>query len=96
MTSDQPSSGEMWRETQRLNTRVDRIEKDYVRKDVYEAKYSSAIQRVEDLEKANEQRERDAVNTRRQLLMLVAGIAIPAILGLLLSLYSILPSGATP
>lgn len=86
----------MWRETQRLNTRVDRIEKDYVRKDVYEAKYSSAIQRVEDLEKANEQRERDAVNTRRQLLMLVAGIAIPAILGLLLSLYSILPSGATP
>lgn len=86
----------MWRETQRLNTRVDRIERDYVRKDVYEAKYSSAIQRVEDLEKANEQRERDAVNTRRQLLMLVAGIAIPAILGLLLSLYSILPSGATP
>lgn len=75
---------------------MDRIEKDYVRKDVYEAKYSSAIQRVEDLEKANEQRERDAVNTRRQLLMLVAGIAIPAILGLLLSLYSILPSGATP
>lgn len=64
--------------------------RDYLRKDVYDAKHDSLSKRVGDMESEREAEAKDAASFRRQLLFLVLTVAVPAISGLLLALSNYL------
>lgn len=106
MSADEPTLGEALRRldavTQQLNTVARQMAEDrrefastYVRYDVYEARHLSLDRRVTLLETDAEQKERTAEETRRQFVFLVLGIAIPAVGGLLLSMFLFLGRGVT-
>lgn len=61
----------------------------YVPRELYEARHRHLEGRVIDLERGEEERDKTAADTRRQFLFLVLGIAIPAVIGLLLGVASI-------
>ena len=65
----------------------------YVRKDVYSAEFQSHERRIKDLESENQDREKQAADTRRQFIFLVLSLAIPVIASLLLSVNQYLSSG---
>lgn len=68
----------------------------FVRRDVYEARTESLTRDVSDLKADADAKEKTAAETRRQFVFLVLGIAIPAILGLLLAVTNFLStSGVT-
>lgn len=65
----------------------------YVRKDVYERDEKSHSDDILDLQTYNKDREKRDADTRRQLVFLLLGIAIPAILGLLLAVNNFISAG---
>jgi hypothetical protein len=65
----------------------------YVRKDVAKIGNDAIIRRVDELEKDQETRDKEARDTRRQLMFLVLAFALPAIASLLLSVNTYLSSG---
>jgi len=92
----EPTLGEVLRRLDAVSTtmvnlaaemRQDRMDtaKTYVRKDVYDRDHKTQTDDIEDLQIYNKDREKRDADTRRQLVFLLLGIAVPAILGLLLA-----------
>lgn len=65
----------------------------FVRQDVYSSQQQGIERRVGDLERDVELKEKTAAETRRQFVFLCLGIAIPAILGLLLAINNFVNAG---
>jgi cell division protein FtsB len=98
--TDEPTLGEAMRRLDAVARQLDALAKTmaddrrdfastYVRYDVYTARHSHLETRVKDLEDDSQLKEKTAAETRRQFVFLVLGIAIPAVIGLLLGIASI-------
>jgi len=103
--ADEPTIGEAMRRLDAVSKQMEILARQmaedrrdfastYVRYDVYEARHLSLDRRVTLLESDNEERDKTSADTRRQFLFLVLGIAIPAVIGLLLGLANLLAGGA--
>lgn len=93
----EPTLGEVLRRLEDVARRLESAEATYVRKDVYDARHNNVTRRVEQIETEMDAREKSAEAFRRQVLLLVIGLAIPAVVSLLLAVNNFLASGgATP
>lgn len=86
-------SNEMAELSRQLREDRDKAANTFVRKDVYQAQTEGTSRRVDDLERGEESREREARDFRRQLILVVLAFSIPAIAGLLLSINTYLSGG---
>lgn len=100
MPGDEPTLGEAMRRLDAVTKQLDDLARmlaedrrsfasTYVPREVYEARHNSLDRRVTLLEADAEAKEKTAADTRRQFVFLVLGIAIPAVLGLLLGVASV-------
>lgn len=65
----------------------------FVRKDVYDARHVILTERVKGLEQDADDREKAAEAFRRQVLVVVIGVALPAFLALVLAVNNFLAAG---
>jgi hypothetical protein len=102
--TDEPTLGEVMRRLEQVSRDMAAIstqlaedrrtaETTFVRKDVYAAETFATGGRVKKLEDDNEAKEKESAAFRRQVLLMILGIAIPAIAGLLLTVNTILSNG---
>ena len=112
MAADEPTLHEVLRKLNEvvatLTKLADRLDRDYVRKDVNDERLLNIAIRItkaeaeaeEAEEKALErerQKERDAASFRRQIIVGLVVAAVPAVLGLVLAINNFLAAGgATP
>lgn len=89
----EPTLGEVLRRLEDVARRLESAEATYVRKDVYDARHNNVTRRLDAIERDQEDREKAAETFRRQVLLLVLGISIPAVLSLLLAINNFLASG---
>lgn len=96
--SDEPTLGEVMRQVQSLVQQVHElvreVRSDYVRKDLYEAKYSAAMQRLTSAEaatgtvaKENDDREKERKAFQRQV---VGGLIVGGILLLVSTAFTLM------
>lgn len=89
---------EVSRQMSALGTQMGQDRRDvastYVPREVYEARHAAITRRVDELEADFDIREKTSADFRRQLLFLVLGTAIPAVLALLLAINNFLANGA--
>jgi hypothetical protein len=94
---DEPTIGELMRQVTALVSRVEdvavQLRTDYVRRDVYTASRLSDVRRIEKVEEKDELRDKNASDTRRQLLVGLALVAATSLLGLLLAVQNYLSPG---
>lgn len=106
MAADEPTAGELMRRMDAVSRQLETLAKQlaedrrdfastYVRYDVYEARHLSLDRRVTILETDAEAREQTADATRRQFVLMLLSIAIPAVGALLLSMFLFLGRGVT-
>lgn len=102
----EPTNGEVMRRLDDVLGRLDATaravddsrraaEQTYVRKDVYDGASREQTRRIEDIEKENAEKERNAEAFRRQVIVAVLGVALPAFGGLVLAVTAVL-NGGTP
>ena len=106
MSADEPTIGEVMRRLDEFMKRLDTLTaqladdrrdfaRNYVPRELYEARHLSLDRRVTVLETDSEAKEKTAAETRRQFMFMVLGIALPALGGLFLSVFLVL-GDATP
>jgi hypothetical protein len=87
--ADEPTVGELMRQVEALVGQVrdvaQQLRTDYVRRDVYTASRLSDVRRIEKIEEKDEIRDKNASDTRRQLLVGLALVAATALLSILLT-----------
>lgn len=97
----EPTLGEVLRRLDEvantLTNLASRLDKDYVRKDVYGEWREAMAQRVKDIEAELDEKVRDATAFRRQIIVCLVGVGVPAVLAMVLAINNFLAAGgATP
>jgi len=103
----EPSNGEVMRRLEQVSGELVQLARDmredrnaaadtYVRKDVQRGVDANQDRRLDGLEAENATRERDQVALRRQLIVGLVLLAVPALFSLVLAMNSFLSRGVTP
>lgn len=85
--------GQMQAVTQRMDRQQEANDKTFVRRDVYDARHTNLTRRLELMEKETDEREKASDAFRRQAILVVISVALPAIIALLLAINNFLASG---
>jgi hypothetical protein len=93
----EPTVSELVRQVGALVEQVtrlaDRLDRDYLRRDIYASNRVADNRRLDKIEDKDETRDKNAADTRRQLIVGIALAGITALLALLLSVRFIIGGG---